>query len=182
MSLDAKTLQSLVKKYPVLAGCIIVGPGLAITIYTRSDMSSTLAAELDQRSAEGKRYHANLLNAVQLNEELQTVMDANRVVKEHAINPADLAKNLQYFYRIEAESGVKYTDLRPIGSANPKRSGSVYIPVNYAITVTGDFLNIITFLRNLEQGAHFYRLNGLVASGKDSSATLNLNVDLLGQP
>ena len=182
MSLDATALQSFVKKYPLLVGCIVLGLGLGGTIYARSGMDSDLSDELQQRSAEGKRYHTNLANAAQLPDELQTLLDANHVVREHAINPDDLAKNLQYFYRIEAETGVKYTDLRQTGPTGGKRLGSVYVPVNYVISVTGDFSNIITFLRSLENGAHFYRLNSLVASGKNSDVTINVNIDLLGQP
>lgn len=188
MSLDAKALLSLVKKKPVLSVCLVVGLGLAITIYARSGLGDEQQAQLDQKRDEGRRYHVNLTSATQLVDDLKTVTEANRMVHERAINPADLARNLQYFYRLEAETGVKFTDLRQMGSGSTapatakKQPVSTYVPVNYTISVVGDFPKLINFLRNLEQGAHFYRLNGMTASGTGSTVTLNLNVDLLGQP
>jgi hypothetical protein len=187
MSLTAKELLPLLRKNLILAVCIGLSLVLLAIIYLRSGLSADQQAELDQKSSEGKRYHANLLNAAQLTGELQAVVDANRLIKERAINPADLARNLQYFYRIEAETGIKYTDLRQMGGSGApavgaKKSSTIYAPVNYTISLQGDFAKTINFLRSLERGGHFYRLNGLVASGTNSEITLNLSVDLLGQP
>ncbi|MFA6288685.1 MAG: hypothetical protein WC661_14980 [Opitutaceae bacterium] len=187
MSLDNKAIVSLVKKNPILAACIVVGLGLAVIIYARSGSDAEQQSELDRKTEEGKRYHANLANSAQLTDELQAVTEANRLVRERAVNPADLAKNLQYFYRIEAETGVKFIDLRQLGSGGAastgtKRVASVYIPVNYTISVEGEFSKIITFLRNLERGAHFYRLNTMTASEAAGSTKLVLNIDLLGKP
>ncbi len=178
MSFDTKALVSLVTKNPTLAACIVVGLGLAVTIYARSGFGEGQQLELDQKAAEGKRYHANLTNSVQLPDELQAVAEANRMVRQRAINPSDLAKNLQYFYRIEAETGVKFIDLRQVGSG----SASIYIPVNYTMSVSGGFSQIITFLRNLEHGAHFYRLNSMTASETGGTTLVILNIDLLGKP
>ena len=190
MSLDTKALTALVKKNPLLAGCAIASVGLLLAIYFRSGLNEERQTELDQKRNEGRRYHANLTNAVQLTEDLQTVTEANRIVFERAINPADLAKNLQYFYRLEAETGVKYTDLRQLGAVGSKAAPvagtkppvTAYAPVNYMVGVTGEYPQIISFLRNLEGGGHFARLNGIVATLTGSNVTLNLNVDLLGQP
>ena len=141
----------------------------------RSGSGSELRAELDQKSAEGKRYHTNITHSAELPNELQAVIDANRIVRERSTNPSDLAKNLQYFYRIEAETGVS-------SSTGTKRAEAVYVAVNYTMSVTGDFSKLITFLKNLEHGARFYRLNSMTASVTAAGTTFILNVDLLGQP
>ncbi len=187
MSLDNKALLALVKKNPVLSACSLISLILFVVIYMRSGLGSELRAELDQKSAEGKRYHANLANPAQLPSELAVVTEANRIVRERAINPSDLAKNLQYFYRIEAETGVKFTDLRQVGagissSTGTKHAGAVYVAVNYTMSVSGDFPKIIIFLKNLEQGTRFYRLNSMTTSVTGAGTTLVLNVDLLGRP
>jgi len=54
--------------------------------------------------------------------------------------------------------------------------------LNYLVIVQGDFTQIITFLKRLEQGAYFCRINTAVASASGSNVTLNLNLDLLGIP
>ena len=187
MSFDTKILVPLVKKNPILSACGLTSLILFAAIYMRSGSGSELRAELDQKSAEGKRYHANITHSAELPSELQAVIDANRVVRERSTNPSDLAKNLQYFYRIEAETGVKFTDLRQLGtgissSTGTKRADAVYVAVNYTMSVTGDFSRLITFLKNLEHGARFYRLNSMTASVTGAGTTFILNVDLLGQP
>lgn len=183
MSLDGKTLLTVVTKNLIVTVCAVVSLVLVAVIYERSDLSDARHAELSQKSDDGKRYHANLINATRLPEDLQAVTDANRAVMERAIKPGDLAKNLQYFYRIEAETGVKLADLRQTGVASGARAaGSIYVPVGYTISAEGNFAQVITFLKTLEQGSHFYRLNNLMVSGTASRVTLNLNIDLLGQP
>jgi len=191
MSLDTRALATFVKKNPLLIACIVLGLGLLATLYMRSGLREEQQAELAQKSTEGKRYHENLINAIRLDDELKAVTEANRVARERAIKPANLAENLQYFYRLEAETGVTYTDLRQQGVAaakapDPKKKSKepppAYVPVTYSISVEGDFPKIIAFLRSLEHGVHFYRLNSLIASGTGPKVTLHLNVDLLGQP
>jgi len=187
MSLDAKLFLPLVKKNPILILCVVAGLGLAVTIYARSGLGREQQMELDQKADEGKKYHANLANSIQLFDELQTLTEANLLVHERAIKPSDLATNLQYFYRIEAETGVKFVDLHQTDSGNSpsptvKRGATIYTPVNYSMRVSGDFSQIIAFLKNLEHGAHFCRLNSMTASQPGGGMVVTLNVDLLGQP
>jgi hypothetical protein len=182
MSLDAKALVAIARKQPILCVCGLVSVILLAVIYLRFDLSSAQQAELDQKNEDIKRYRANLANSAQLAEQVETVVKANQLVRDRAIAPGDLAKNLQYFYHIEAETGVKYSELRP-GAAAPKGTATgIYVPVNFNLTVTGDFPKIITFLRQLERGERFYRLNTMTATQTTSEVILALNIDLLGQP
>lgn len=183
MSLDAKALGAIARKHPVLCVCGLVSVILLAVIYQRSDLSSAQQAELAQKNEDIKRYRANLANSAQLAEQVETVVKANQLVRDRAIHPGDLAKNLQYFYHIEAETGVKYSELRPGATAASKGGAAgIYVPVNFNLTVTGDFPKIITFLRQLEHGEHFYRLNTMTATQTTAEVILNLNIDLLGQP
>ena len=185
MSIDKRTLVTGIKKYPLLVASGIVSVLLLTTLYVRSDLSDIKQAELDQLTAEGNRYRANIANSAQLKEQLDFLIQANNAVKERAFKAKNMALNLQYFYRLEAETGVKYLDLRP-GSRNepgktPKSTGT-YIPLNYVVNVQGDFTQVITFLKRLEQGVYFCQINSAQATGVGSSVTLNLNLDLLGMP
>jgi hypothetical protein len=114
---------------------------------------------------------------------LDYLVRANKAVFDRALKSDALAQNLQYFYRLESEAGVKYSDLRPSGK--PVIKGKVvptYIPLNYAVTVTGEFSHVIKFLRQLEQGEYFCRITSATASGTGQNATINLNLDILGVP
>jgi len=183
MSLDAKALGAIARKQPILCVCGLVSVILLAVIYLRFDLSSAQQAELGQKNEDLKRYRTNLANSAQLAEQVEAVVKANQLVQDRAIRPGDLAKNLQYFYHIEAETGVKYSELRPGAAAAPKGAAAgIYVPVNFTLTVTGDFPKIITFLRQLERGERFYRLNTMTVTQTASEVILNLNIDLLGQP
>lgn len=188
MSMDTRTFVTGIKKYPILVVSGIISVALLATLYARSDRFDLKQAELDKLSIEGNRYRANIANSAQLKEQLEFLIQANNAVKARAFKSESMALNLQYFYRLESETGVKYLDLRPgsrqaePGKSKPAASTAAYIPLNYMVNVQGDFTQIITFLKRLEQGVYFCQINTAQATGGGLSITLNLNLDLLGVP
>lgn len=182
MSSNSKTIIGGLKKYPVLVVSGMISVVLLTTLYFRSDLLAAQQIELDKNTVESNRHRANIVYASQLQEQLNFLMDANKAVKDRALLVGGLGQNLQYFYRLESEVGIKYIDLRPNARTPVVAQSAVYVPLNYTVNVQGDFLQIITFLKRLEQGAYFCRINSAVAASSGSSVTLNLNLDLLGVP
>jgi hypothetical protein len=181
MSIDTQSIITRAKKYPVLAVCGGLSIILLAVVYFRSGLAETQQAELDKFSAEGKRYRSNISNSSQLQEQLDFMIQANQAVRARALNADGLAENLQYFYRLESEVGVKYRDLRPGARFDAaKAKGATYVPLNYSVSVRGSFVQIITFLKSLEQGAYFCRINSASISSVESDISINLNLDLLG--
>lgn len=181
MSLDTKKLIQKVRQYPVLVVCVVIVLVLLATLYMRSDLIDSQKAELEKLLADNRRQRINITNSALLQDQLDYLIQANAAVKNRALTANGLAQNLQYFYRLEAEVGIKYLDLRPASRpAVPKTA--TYVPVGYTVNVQGDFTQIIKFLRHLEQGAYFCRINSALLSGGDETYTLNLNIDLLGVP
>jgi len=181
MSITGQSIGNAFKKRPLLVVAGAISLVLAITIYLRSGLLSVQQLELDKYSAESSRQRANVSNAAQLQEQLQFLIKANEAVRTRALTVGGLAQNIQYFYRLESEVGIKYLDLRASGMA-PAVKDPIYVPINYIVNVQGSFAQIITFLRRLEQGAYFCRINSAVASSSDAGVILNLNIDLLGVP
>lgn len=190
MSIDTHTLVTGAKKYPVLTISGIISVALVAVLYLRSDRLDLQQAEFDRLSAEAARYRANITNSAQLREQLDFLVKANNAVKDRAFKSESMALNLQYFYRLESETGVKYLDLRPgtrsatagKPAAKPGVSSNDYVPLNYVVNVQGDFAQVVTFLKRLEQGAYFCQINTAQATGSGLGITLNLNLDLLGVP
>jgi hypothetical protein len=184
MSFDIKTASSAaLRKYPILIGCSIISIILLIVLFMRSDLIAAQQAELDKYSALAKRYRTNIANASQLQEQLDYLVRANQAVVDRALKADALAQNLQYFYRLESDTGVKYADFRPAGKPVIKgKAVPTYIPMNYTVTVTGAFPNVIRYVRQLERGEYFCRINSVTASGSGAMATLSLNFDVLGVP
>ena len=107
------------------------------------------------------------------------------------IHAGQLAVNQQYFYKLEAETEVKMTDMRQNPpSRNTKAQGSQYMAIPFNVTVQGSFKQSLAFLQRLETGPHFCRFNGVSFTKSGSSAvgadptgmTMSLNLELLGTP
>jgi hypothetical protein len=194
MSINAQTLLVSAKKYPVLITCGVFSLGLSVTLFLRPGIVDQLEGELDAVAKEVKRYSTNINYGVQLQEQYDFLIQANTAVKERTLPVDSIAINLQYFYRLESEVGVKYLDLRPIArptapSAKSASKGkalagksTAYVPLDYIVTIQGTYEQVLTYLRHIENGAYFARVNTAAISGSADSVTANLNLSLLGSP
>ncbi len=147
--------QQLFKKYP-----IAISAGAAFIIFAalaifRSGSAGDLRAELSSREVDASRLSENLHNAQRLPAQLDEMDSLTKHIAERLSSPNDVANNQQYFYKLEADSGVKLSDLHQI--AAPAKSAKVkytqYSVLIYAVSVQGDFAHQLAFLRNLESGA-----------------------------
>lgn len=183
MSANASAIVTWAKKYPILLVCIFLCLIMGAFIFMRSGAVGQLQADLDTVTGEVKRYSGNISNSAQLNEQTDFLRKANEAVKARTLSSESLAINLQYFYRLESETGVKYIDLRPGGNApraGAKQPATEYVPLSYLVTIQGTYDQVLTYLRHIEAGGYFARVNTASASGSGSTLTVNLNLDLLG--
>jgi hypothetical protein len=194
MAISNEQAIAFVKKNPVGFGCGVLCVLLLGALYYRSDLVPADEAELAQKSAEAERLANNVKNSNQLKEQLEAITVAEKQIESRLIHPADLAKNQQYFYKLEAETGVKIIDCRPNSTAVPKGLKTAYFPVPFTVNVQGDYVQVLNFLRRLENGSAYCRAIGVTfdvpnaaaapgssASG-ESAVMLSLNLELLGQP
>jgi len=183
--------KSYIQKYPVGTGAVIVSLVLLGAIFVRHMTLAEQQSIYDNAAADGQRLAANVTHAGLLDEQLKTLEEANATIAGRLVNPSDLAINLQYFYKLEADTGVKLIDTHPVdarGAAKPAAKG-LYVPVQYAVTLQGGYVRTLTFLRRLEHGAYFCRIIGGSCSqaqseqdNKGSSdTTMSLTVELLGR-
>jgi hypothetical protein len=158
-------------------------------IFRHFDFAETQSA-FDNSAAEGQKLESNIANAGQLEEQLKTLEVANSSIASRLVNPSDLAINLQYFYKLEAETGVKLVDTHPIDSRALAKAGAkgLYTSVQYAVTLQGGYARTLTFLRRLEHGASFCRIisgsctQAQAEQGKGGGEiSMSLTVELLGR-
>ena len=114
----------------------------------------------------------------------KTIVAVNKAIDARIVRASQYAKNLQYFYKLEAENEVKLLDVRQ--NPVPKNTKTLYVGIPYNVNIQGPYKNVMAFLQRLEKGKHFCRINGasftkFVGTG-DGSMTLALSLDLLGQP
>ncbi len=190
--MDGSSILNFVKKHPVGVGSIALAVVLGVVGYFRSSRMGELETELDDRSRQGERLQNNLRYASRLDEHLTTLNYAVETINERAINPAALATNLQFFYRLESELGLKLVDLRQ-GVPERGRDNTEYIGVPYTVAVEGTYRQLLQFIQRLETGAHYVKFlssnlapsRGVGANGGEADPTdpvlvLSLNLQILG--
>lgn len=191
--MSAKPVEFL-KRNPVGVICGLLSLVLAVVIYFRADALNTAEEELKSKTALGKRYTSNLNHAAQLKEQYESLVTDNKAIEERFARASQLTQNLQYFYKLEADTGVKMTVTpvtQPQSVAAATAAKKTLIPVAFSVTVQGDFTSVIAFLRRIEQGTYFSRIlscnlsaSGMagVDTGSARGMTLGLSVEFLGLP
>ena len=187
-------LVAFIKAQPIGFGCGALALILGLGIYFRGDNIPEAERVLDEKATLGERYDVNLKYGVQLSDQLASIAAARQQIEARLVHPDELAKNLQYFYKLEADTGIKLVEIRQNqlpSQKGPAKPGPkmTYLSVGYSAAVRGDYPHLLDFLRRLEKGSRFCRvvsanINLAGTSDKDRATdlTLNLGLELLGQP
>jgi hypothetical protein len=186
-SLTTQDLVAGLKKHPVGFATALLVLLLGGAIYFRGGLVPELQATMEEKSALGQRQQANIRFASQLDEQLARLEAALVEINVRAINPAALANNLQYFYRMEAEHGFKILDLRQGTLPALPATRPNYVRVPFTLAVEGAYPAVLALLRDVERGRHFARVEIATLSpapGQDrrTVVTLNLSLELLARP
>lgn len=179
MSTQVQAIPAFLKRYPIPVAAAVVSLIIVVTMYLRSGEMDILQADLDDASATAERQRTNISNAALLKDHLAYLTQANKNVRDRTLLASGVGQIRQYFYRLETEVGITYVDLRS-GSKVEQAKGAAYVPINYIVSIQGDFTQIITYLKHLEQGLYFCRINSATLTSAGTTMTLNLNLDLLG--
>jgi hypothetical protein len=92
--------------------------------------------------------------------QLEQITELNKKLAGRLVDPADVATNQQYFYKLESETKVKLTDLRqlPIAGKRKGQAPTLFNTVTYTANVQGDYIHILQFVRQVELGARVCRI------------------------
>jgi hypothetical protein len=176
----------LIKKNPISFGCMAASFALAVAVYLRSEVIPEAEAQLTQKSAEAERIALNIQYAAQLKEQADALVAANKEIEARIIRASKVGNNTQYFFKLEKDTGVKITDFRQTTAAVAKPAKGSYAPVGFSVTIQGTLSQLLDFVRQLENGAHYGRVltAGFTANVAQRSAplSLGLSVELLGLP
>lgn len=182
----------LVKKNPVAVACAAVALASGLGFYFRSGGVAEAEALLEQKTAEGRRLALNVKNTAQLNEQVDTMTASSGEFQRRMVQADELAQNLQYFYKIEADTGTKLIELRQtstvasVAKAAKATPAMAFVPVAFTLRLEGEYLAALDFLRRMENGAHYARVTsatvGVARIDRTGPVTLQLNVELLGRP
>jgi hypothetical protein len=188
-------LPNFIKKQPVAMICALLCVGLAAATYLRRDAVAEANDVLAQKKTDGEHLSDNVTNASKLDEQFAAMTQATQAIEARLVqsDQSKLATNKQYFYKMEEETQTKLTELNQSGVATSAKNAAKtnFAGVVYSITVKGTYPQLLDFLRRIESGEHFSRVQGLKLthdSGSENtpatagSLSLNLDLELLGLP
>ncbi len=180
--MTAAELVPLLKKHPISLICGVICIACGALLYLRSDKIDEYQQLSDQKTAEMETTIANVRNAEKLPEQTAEMQAATKELEGRLMKAGQLAVNLQYFYRMEADTGVKLQDVRQ-GNLKQGVKAATFVGVPYTVSVQGTFPQVLNFLGRLQKGTHFCRFIsvGMTKSG-DDQVSLSLNVEILGPP
>lgn len=169
-----------VKKNPIVVVCGALSLALAGLLYFRGDAIPSANSELEQKSAQARKYELNVTNGAQLKEQLETVSAANQTIAGRLMRASDIGINQQYFYKLEADTGIRLLELSQANRALPRGS---FVAIPFTVTIQGSFGQVMAFLRALENSPHYGRvLTASVSGSRDTDVTVGLSLEFLGQP
>ena len=182
---------ALFKKQPVGFACAVISLILAGLIYYRSDLIGQGVTEYEAKSDEAHKILDNVRNSENLAKQVAEMQTLSKQLEGRLIRANQLAVNLQYFYKLEAENDVKLLDVRQGNSV--KSAKLLYLGIPYSVSVQGSYKQVIAFLQRLDTGPHFCHFSAVEfvksagtttdASGTVSGImTLNITLELLGLP
>jgi hypothetical protein len=106
-------LLALIKKQPIAFACAFVALACGVLFYFRSDALDEARQHFEAKDTEAKKMEVNVRHLAGLPEDTSQVQEAGRQFESRLVRAGQLATNLQFFYRIESETGVKLLDVRP---------------------------------------------------------------------
>ncbi|MBI2814842.1 MAG: hypothetical protein HYX71_11220 [Opitutae bacterium] len=179
-----------IKKQPVGFACGLICVLCAGWLYYRGDEFDQRQAALKAISEKAAVIKSNVGFAKNLPEQVAELQVSSKEMEGRLVRAGQLAVNLQYFYKLEAENEVKLLDVRQ--NPLPRNAKGLYVGIPYNVNVQGTYKQVMAFLQRLEAGKHFCRINVATftkaGGGSESSQTgsslmtLALTLELLGQP
>lgn len=191
--MTGEDLKNAIRRQPGAFAATLVLVACGLAFYFRMDALDEARQAAEQAQKDETRVANNIKFAVGLKQATDQITDAAEKFEERLINPSQLASNLQMFYRMESETGVKLVDVKQ-GAARPQAKGDAYVAVPYTVRIHGDIEQVYSFLRRLEGGPGFGRIVVMSVSRTESAATQDksparardvaatINAELLGTP
>ena len=172
-----------------VSAIVIVG-SMAVYFFHR-DKRALLDSEIDQVNIRISSMLKNIKHSKGLEEDIELIEGKIEDLNSRMFQAHELATNYNYFYNLEDATGIKVRELRQVGVAEekvdpkkrrmPKPIVNSYEKIRFHLKASGEYGQIVNFLRKLEGGPSFYRLEKfrLAKSATQESEVLSLDIAFL---
>ncbi len=200
--MNVKDLLEKLKAYPVATVAGALALAVFGLLYFRWMGFPEQQRQLDNVSRDWVRVESNVFkNSVNLETHLAKAEGISQDVTERLIRSSELARNYQYFYRMETMTGVQIESLQQVQAAPPAQPPAgaaarraaeaaqppaTYSKVGFNMNVAGRFGELLPFLNMIENGQHIARVKTFnlqrTSEGDSRLISISMQFDLLGHP
>src|SRR5690242_19174640 len=97
-------LVTTLKKHPIGVACALVSIACGVMLYIRAGDIAASQAENESATAEASKMMGNVRNSTSLVEQVAEMESLTKELEGRMMKAGQLAVNLQYFYKLEAET------------------------------------------------------------------------------
>lgn len=181
MSVAFQQFLDLIRRYPLVTGCVVALLILGGANYYFYHQRSELARQQDEARIIGERQLPVLASQPRLTAQNATIVEAVELIERNLVVESDITENYGYFYQLERASSVRVDQLTQLNG--PLVQGNPFKAIPFSMRVTGSYAQIIAYLRALETGPRLTRIDHYEftrGEGKAGAVALDLTVELLG--
>lgn len=167
--MNSEQLIAKLKQYPLALICLLVVLVMFVLIFLRGDRLPTLEAEAQTLQQTVDVINTNSKNSVGLAQNVEQLQQLTENIDSRVIDPEAKTDNYRYFLAMAEKAEVQLVD--PSMSKVASGAGmKVYPLVEYPLSVSGEFDNVLKFLYYLRTGRHIIRIDAMTLSPKEGSA------------
>jgi hypothetical protein len=180
-------LVAFLRKNVISVACVVVSILIGLLLYYRNDKLPDAEKVLADRAKQGELLAANIEDSADLKEQHAALVEANNAIADRMIHTGQLAENLQYFYKLESDTGTKLSDPHQVPYNPPAKTAAKtnFIAIGFTLSAQGDYGQLIDLLRRLESGDHYCRiiscsLHPLSTDTRGGPLLMSLSLELMG--
>jgi len=180
-------VEAIKKNLVVAISAIVVCASMTVYVL-HMDKKSDLDSEIEQIDIRISTMLKNIKNSAGLEEDIEIVEKQIEQLDERMFRTQELATNYNYFFNIESGTNVALSDLKQVGIVEgevdprkrkmPKPIVNSYVKIRYHVKATGKYGDLVKFMRTLEGGSSFYRLEKFRLSKSMAEGDEHLSMDV----
>ncbi len=160
-----------------------------MTVYVlHMDKKPDLESEIEQIEIRISTMLRNITNSAGLKEDLEVVESQISELDERMFRPQELATNYNYFFNIETSTNVSLSELKQVEIVKedvnrekhkmPNLIVDAYVKIRYDMRANGTYQDLVHFMRTLEGGPSFYKLEKFRLSKSSAVGDELLSMDV----
>ena len=188
--MNTEAILSRIKQYPLAVGSVVLSILLIILLSTRGSNVANLETRRDDLEKKWSDMQQNDVRAVGMADHVNKIREVSSDIKARLMVREQKAINYQYFYSLERDNGISLTRLSQsdvvVDKTPPgKPTLNLYSPIEYSVSISGPFRQVIQFLHDLEHGKYFTWIDNFSVSSTSQTEKggiqVSMTMDTLGE-